>query len=271
MKKGYLIVETFIGERVSPVIGTKVTVECELNDILHEGYTDENGRSERMPLKAASADEPNDPWHVPPSRKYKVTVKHKRGFREVIVHGVEIFPGVDSILPVRMIPDLYADSDPYEIFIPERREVGLGATSLSAVPENVSVYENGRKLIMPFKDYIKNIASGGTVQNLEHAALGANILIQMSDILGKGLDITACGAGDYEFDSKREISDNVSKVVDEIWGCYFVAKDNRAKTPIFDEEWMQSVRVLAIRGYNPVQIVAYLCPGLEVAWFGEKI
>jgi len=269
MKMGYLIVETFIGERVSPVIGTKVTVECELGNILHEVYTDENGHSGRIPLKAASEDELSDPWHVP-SRRYKITMKHKRGLRKVIVHGVEIFPGIESILPVKMIPDAHADSDPHEIFIPERHNIDLNATSLSAVPEYVSVYEGAKMLIMPFKDYIKNIASGGDDQKLESAALGANVLIQMSVMLEKGFDIAACGAGGYEFDSKRKISDNVSKVVDETWGCYFVAKNKNAVTPVFDEEWMQSVRTLAIRGYNPVQIVGYLCPGLEVAWFGGR-
>jgi len=252
MKIGYLKVETFIGERLAPVIGTKVVVECQHGNIIHETYTDENGHSERIPLKAEDEKKvSDDPFYVP-SQRYKVTITHKRGFRATIVHGVEIFPGTDSILPVRKLPDPYGDMEPHEIFIPDRHTAQIN--------ERVDLAANQDTTM---KDYIKNIASGNYCPTMERAALGANILLQMSIAIGK-VQGGASIADDSAFVHGRDIVDNVSKVVDAVWGYYFVAEDGYTVPFQCDKEWQDSAKALAIRGYNPVQIVSYLNPKLRL-------
>jgi len=197
-----------------------------------------------------------------------------------------------------MHPDPHDDSDPYEIFLPERRGANLyertqpeeliqsSAHSTSSdtdalnVPSHITLYSGHHQLVVPFKDYIKNIASRGNCPAIESAALGANILIQTSKALEKiasghfealnnDFDIAGNIDGNFDYVPERHIFNNVAGIVDELWGLHFVAKDISAPAPVLDSEWQHSARALAIRGYNPVQIVKYLCPHLELARFEE--
>ena len=263
MEIGYLKVETFIGERLAPVIGVKVTVECAHGNVLHEVFTDENGQSEKIILPAKEL-----------GARYNITITHKRGFRTTIVRGVHIFPGIGSILPVKMLPDSRGDSEPHEIIIPDFRGVslyeraykGLSAAQIPRAkvnaPAHIAVYETK----VPIKDYIKNIASSMNNPTLESAALGANILIQMSAVLGAS---SAESTPNFlpPFAEGREIFSNVAGIVDELWGLYFVSERESDSMPVCDERWQESARILAIRGFNPVQIVSYLCPGIKVFKF----
>jgi len=289
MKNGYLKVETFIGERLSPVIGTKVTVECQKGNILHEVFTNENGHSEMIPLSASPQEVSDEPWHTP-SQRYTVTVTHKRGFRTIIVRGVEIFPGIDSILPVRMLPDPRGDSEPHEIIIPERRSENpcgcpnetklISALKVNAategnkgitVPSHITVHTNDGNIKIPLKDYMKNIISAENVESLERAALGANIMILVSEVIEKVYENhdKVFTASDFPFVWGRSILGNVSKTVDELWGYCFVTRDEPKAVQIHGKAWQDSANALAIRGYNPVQIMNYLCPKLVVWRFLE--
>ena len=292
MEKGYLKVETFIGERLAPVIGTKVVVECQKGNILHEVFTNENGHSEMIPLNAYPKKASDDPWHVP-SQRYTVTVTHKRGFRKIIVHGVEIFLGIDSILPIRMLPDPMGDSEPHEIFIPTRRDESpcgcpnesklISVLAINAhsrdnkeliVPSHVRVHTSEENIKIPLKDYIKNVASTENVHSLESAALGANILLLASRVIekvsGHHDSDRVLAESNFPFAWGRSIPGNVSKMVDEIWGYCFVTSDESGTAPICNNAWQVSANALAIRGYNPVQIVNYLCPKLVIWKFLEE-
>jgi len=291
MKNGYLKVETFIGERLAPVVGTKVVVECQMGNILHEVFTNLDGHSEIMPLKAVDETKaPSDPWNTS-SQRYKVTVIHKRGFRTTIVHGVEIFPGIDSILPIRMLPDPTGDSEPHEIFIPKRVDdrpcgcpkegklMSAHAVSIHAgnnneltVPSHITVRTNDGNIQLPLKDYIKNITSAENIHSSEYAALGANILLQVSKVVERVAEnaVGELAESDFPFVCGRSILSNVSKTVDELWGYYFVASDETQTAPNHNRAWQDSANALAIRGYNPVQIVNYLCPGLVIMRFLEE-
>ena len=303
MEMGYLVVETFLGERLSPVVGSRIVVECNKGREMHEIFTDENGRSAQVSLPATTRGENAAPGGIPQPRceRYIITISQKRGFRKIIVHGVEIFPGIVSILPVQMLPDPHGEYGPYEIFIPDYRGAdlyeraqsrkfrvsGLLTTSSPklAVPSHITVHmgrpdEPAERLVITLKDYIKNIASCENNPTLESAALGSNILIQMSIALekitsrnyrarGYDFDITSSGDHDLGFIKGRNIFNNVSGIVDELWGFYILANDEFAHAPILDDAWQHSARALAIRGYNPAQIIHYLCPGLELVAFEE--
>ena len=307
MNIGYLSVETFIGERLSPVSGARVVIKCSKGNEIHEIFTNEKGLSEKVPLLAIDQDTTRMGFDLEGlsqthNRRYTVTVTSKRGFRKTIVHGVEIFPGIASVLPVRKYPDPYGDAEPHEIFIPERLGTDLYESSQSkkfmvqgllrgvslsklVVPSHITVHmgspnESAERLVVPFKQYIKNIASSGNSPTLESAALGANILIQMSVALekissrsyrgnGYDFDITSSIEHDQAFIKDRNIFNNVSGIVDELWGLHIMAKDEPVEVPVFDDAWQYSARALAIRGYNPAQIVNYLCPGVQLVVFEE--
>lgn len=104
--------------------------------------------------------------------------------------------------------------------IPEYITVHLGAPSEDA--ENVTI---------PFSDYIKNVASSEIYPTWPEEAIRANILAQISVALnrvyteyyrsmGKPFDITSSTAYDQSFVYQRDIFDNISRIVDEIFNDY---------------------------------------------------
>ena len=104
--------------------------------------------------------------------------------------------------------------------IPENIVVHLGAPDSDA--ENVTV---------SFPDYIKNVASSEIYPTWPEEALRANILAQISVALnrvyteyyrsrGKPFDITSSTAYDQSFVYQRDIYENISDLVDEIFNDY---------------------------------------------------
>lgn len=105
-------------------------------------------------------------------------------------------------------------------FIPETITVHLGAPNAPA--ENVTV---------SFRDYIKNVASSEVYPTWEDQALRANILAQISFALNKiyiqyyrnrgyDFDITNSTAYDQKYIQGRDIFENISELVDEIFQTY---------------------------------------------------
>ena len=112
-------------------------------------------------------------------------------------------------------------------FIPEFIRVHLGAPSDTSV-QNVTV---------PFPDYIKNVASGEIYPTWPESAIRANIYAQISYALnryytewypsqGYDFDITSTTQYDQTFAQGREIFENISQIVDDIFNDYIVRGDN---------------------------------------------
>ncbi|MGM9637498.1 MAG: peptidoglycan-binding protein [Eubacteriales bacterium] len=105
-------------------------------------------------------------------------------------------------------------------FIPATITVHLGAPTASA--QNVTV---------TFPDYIKNVASSEIYPTWPEAALRANIYAQISFALnrvyteyyraqGYDFDITNSTSIDQSFVNGREVFENISEIVDEIFNSY---------------------------------------------------
>ena len=111
------------------------------------------------------------------------------------------------------MPDIF----PY---IPENITVHLGAPNQGA--ENVTV---------PFAEYVKNVASSEIYPTWEPAAIRANVLAIISFALnrvytefypsrGYDFQITSSTAYDQKFIRGRNIFENISQMVDEIFNYY---------------------------------------------------
>ncbi len=107
--------------------------------------------------------------------------------------------------------------------IPDFITVHLGEPGDSSAP-NVRI---------PFIDYIKNVASSEIYPSWPNSALRANIYAQISFALnrvfteyyrsrGYDFDITNSTRFDQSFVNGRDIFDNISKIVDEIFNDYIV-------------------------------------------------
>ncbi len=105
-------------------------------------------------------------------------------------------------------------------YIPNRITVHLGAPDEDAANVTVS-----------FSDYVKNVASSEVYPTWDESALRANILAITSFALnrvytefyrsrGKDFDITASTAYDQKFINGRNIFENISELVDELFNDY---------------------------------------------------
>lgn len=104
------------------------------------------------------------------------------------------------------------------------------------IPETITVHlgspnEDAENVTVSFPDYIKNVASSEIYPTWPEEALRANILAEISVALnrvyteyyrsrGKPFDITSSTAYDQSFVYQRDIYENISALVDEIFNDY---------------------------------------------------
>ena len=111
-------------------------------------------------------------------------------------------------------------------YIPETITVHLGPPNVAA--ENVTV---------SFPDYIKNVASSEIYPTWNESAIRANILAQISYALNRvyteyyrsqnyDFDITNSTSVDQSFAKGRDIFENISQIVDDIFNVYIRRRGN---------------------------------------------
>ena len=114
----------------------------------------------------------------------------------------------------------------------------MTSAPLPVIPESVTVHlgrpdQPARNVTVPFIDYIKNVASSEIYPTWPESALRANIYAQISFVLnriytefypsrGYDFDITNSTAFDQYFVPERDIFENISQIVDDIFNSYVV-------------------------------------------------
>lgn len=151
-------------------------------------------------------------------------------------------------------------------YIPENITVHLGTPSSDA--ENVTV---------SFPDYIKNVASSEIYPTWPESSLRANIYAIITfamnriytewyRVKGYSFDITSSTQYDQKFINGREIFENISLIVDEIFNSYVVRDDNieplftsfcNGTTVTCDGLSQWGTVDLAERGLTPYEILQY--------------
>ena len=118
---------------------------------------------------------------------------------------------------------------------------------LPIIPSEITVHlgdpsSNAENITVPFDEYIKNVASSEIYPTWPREALKANILAQTSFALnrvyneyyrsrGYDFDITSTTSRDQSFVKGREYFENVSEIVDELFGDYIARTDS--VSPLF--------------------------------------
>ncbi len=104
------------------------------------------------------------------------------------------------------------------------------------IPDRITVHlgppqQNAQNVTLSFVDYIKNVASSEIYPTWPEAALRANIYAQISFALnriytefypaqGYDFDITSSTSIDQSFVNGRDVFENISEIVDEIFDSY---------------------------------------------------
>ena len=152
------------------------------------------------------------------------------------------------------------------------------------VPETITVHlgapgESARNVVVPFAQYIKNVASHEIYPTWPESAIRANILAQISYALNRvyteyyrarGYDTTSTTRYDQAYVEDGDIFENISRIVDDIFNNYIVRQGS--VEPLF-AQFCDGVRTrcgglsqwgsvdLAEEGMTPYEILQYYYGG----------
>lgn len=253
--RGLLQINVVSNQNNFPVTDAVVSISSKAspNDIIQQVSVNSSGQTEQVSLPAPPLDYSFDPDAPTPYSEYVVSVEAP-GFRPLTVSGTEVLPDSTAIQPIRLTPE-NQPAEPSQISIPDHTLVGnyppkiaeaevkpiteTGEIVLSrvVVPQTIVVHDgppssqNAPNYYVPYRDYIKNVASSEIYSTWPRATITANVLAIMSFTLNRvytewyrnqGYDftITSSTAFDHKWIFDRNIFETISVVVDEIFDNY---------------------------------------------------
>lgn len=251
-----------------PVAGAdiQITYEGSPDSPVKSTVTDESGMTGIMDLPAPDPSYSENYSEQQPYSEYTVRVLAP-GYEDVEVAGTEVLPNVTAIQEIRMRkarqqeefwrivigPHTLFGNYPPKIAEPEIKpvtETGEIVLNRVVIPEYVIVHDGvptdstAKNYWVRYRDYIKNVASSEIYATWTDAAIRANVLAIMSFTLNrvytewyrnKGYDftITSSTAFDQKWIYGRNIFQDISDVVDEMFGNY-LSRPN-VKQPILTQ------------------------------------
>ena len=301
--QGFLQVNVVNIQNSFPVKNATVSISVtgEAGNTLEEVTTNNSGQTEEVALSAPPLEYSLNPVEQRPYSEYNLQVSAP-GFKTAYISGTEILPQVTAIQPVRLepeddpaptenpivIPDhtLYGNYPP-KIAEPEIQPVGeSGEIVLSrvVVPQTIVVHDGvpsdatAKNYYVPYRNYIKNVASSEIYATWPQSTITANVLAIMSFTLNRvytehyrnrGYDftITSSTAFDHKWIYGRNMYESISLRVDEIFDNYLSRPE--VKQPILTQYcdgrqvqclhrgWMTQWGSceLGEQGYNPIDIL----------------
>ena len=286
--KGYLQVNVASSDTNYPIQGAKVSIiDQSTGRTIEELTSDSSGQTDIITLPSPPLELSLSPSEIRPYSEYNLKIEAE-GFEAVTIEGSEILSGTTSNQPVRMIPLRLMEGTDEDIIIGEHTlygtypakiaedavkpvdESGEIVLSRVVVPEIIVVHDgtptsNARDYYVTYTDYIKNVASSEIYSTWSREAITANVLAIMSFTLNrvytewyrnKGYEftITSSTAYDQKWIYGRNIFDEISEVVDEIFDNYLSLPN--VKQPILTQ-YCDGRRVT--------------CPGWMSQWGSEEL
>lgn len=312
-----------------PISGATVRISYagEPGRTLEQLTTNSSGQTEQVTLASPPLEYSLIPGDEQPYSEYNLEITAP-GYRPLYISGTEILPDSTAIQPAAMeplsdnqpvenpivIPDhtLYGDYPPKiaEAEIKPIADTGEIVLSRVVVPQTIIVHDgvpsdsSASNYYVPYRDYIKNVASSEIYATWPRSSITANVLAIMSFTLNRvytewyrnqGYDftITSSTAFDHKWIYGRNIYESISLVVDEIFDSY-LSRPN-VKQPILTQYcdgrqvtcpgWMTQwgSAELGERGYSPIEILRYFygssiyvntaeqIAGIPASWPGENL
>ena len=292
---GYLQVNTFFQGVGSPAQGATVRVfNSDTKSIVSESQTDAQGQVKNIALITPPIEYSLQYGLPRPFNQYDVQVIYQ-DYQSAYISNVQLFPEQTAIQNVLLLPSYNAIDIPYPTLwgtyppkIPEsevkRVPLPTGQVVLPepVVPSLITVHEgrpedsSASNYTVGFQDYIKNVASCEIYSTWPREAIKANVFAILSFTLsrvytewyrgkGYGFTITNSTAFDQAFSFGRNIFDEISEVVDEIFTTYISRPDlvqplftqycdgKRVKRAGWLSQW--GSKELADQGLNALQIL----------------
>ena len=304
MAQGYLQVDVVSDANSFPVQDADIVIARteEPDEIIEETRTNSSGQTENLPLNAPPVELSLSPEETErPYAEYTIRITAP-GFEPFVVSGTEVLADVTAIQGIRLrplsnasageqietvtIPDhtLYGDYLPKiaESEIKPVVETGEIVLSRVVVPQTVVVHDgvptntSAANYYVPYRDYIKNVASSEIYATWPRSTIVANVLAIMSFTLNRvytewyrnqGYDftITSSTAYDHKWIYGRNIFESISVVVDDIFDNYLsrpgvkqpiltqYCDGRKVRCPGWLTQWGSCE--LGEAGYSPIEIL----------------
>lgn len=305
MAKGYLQMDVVSDADNFPVADAEISISRteEPDQVLEQIITNSSGQTENVALDAPPVELSLTPTNdVRPYAEYTVRITAP-GFEPVVISGTEILADTTAIQGVRMIPlaesagqreedIVIPDHTLYGIFPPKIAESEIKPVAESGeivlsrvvVPQTVVVHDgvpansSAKNYYVPYRDYIKNVASSEIYATWPQATITANVLAIMSFTLNRvytewyrnqGYDftITSSTAYDHKWIYGRNIYESISVIVDDIFDNYLSRPEvkqpiltqycdgRRVSCPGWMTQWGSCE--LGEQGMSPIEILRY--------------
>ena len=327
--KGQLQISAVSAEGNVPIDDATIEISPtgEPENVIEQLTTDSSGNSETIDLDAPPVEYSLSPGDNQPYSEYNLKITAP-GYDEVLISGIQILSGQLGLSNIRMTPTV-RETVPYnplvigahtlwklyppkiaESEIKDIAETGEIVLSRVVVPETIIVHAgpptdaSAPNYYVPYRDYIKNVASSEIYATWPESTIIANVLAIMSFTLNrvytewyrnKGFDftITSSTAYDHFFVYGRNIYESISRVVDTIFANY-LSRPN-VRQPILTQycdgkrvscpNWMSQwgSMYLGDQGYTPIEIIrnyygsdmyinsAELISGIPASWPGTDL
>ena len=257
-EKGGLKIQCFVGDTYIPVDGVKATLVPSQGQGGQEVQltTNSSGESQVIELSAPPLAYSQEPTGNIPYSLYDLRVE-RQGFQALVINGIQIFPQEIALQQCNLIESMGRKSYRADIIniqpntlngnfpakIPEEVDKPLPPPTSGVVlpkpvvPEFIVVHAGGPNntsapnYTVPYKDYIKNVASCEIYSTWSESTIRANVYAIISFTLnriytewyrgkGKDFDITNSTAYDHAFNYGRNLYESISVVVDDIFSTY---------------------------------------------------
>lgn len=298
MLEGYLRIQVNSANDAYPIENAMIRVyKDEDQVIVFESFhiSDTNGLTPYIALYAPSIELSLDETNREKTyESYHVEIRCD-GYETLEIVNVQIFATIYTNLPVNLIPTLSRSSSRSVDYVPDHQLLTnydvnedqispplSRILSVVTIPKTVTVHlgrpdSSAENLNVDFIYYVKNCASSEIYPSWEPQALRANIYCIISLMLnriytewypsrGYAFDITNSTAFDQAFVKNRNIFDNISEIVDEIFNEYI--QKGSFEEPYYAEYCDGSIadcpglkqwgtQSLALQGYGYFQILQY--------------
>lgn len=305
-EKGRLKIQCFSGDTYIPVDGTRITVTpaegtagtSKTIDLT----TNSMGESQTIELDAPPFAYSQAPEGKVPYSLYNIRVE-RGGFETLVINGCQVFAEETALQPCNLLqlgqfasrsdviniqPNVLNGNYPEKI--PEAVDKPLPPPTSGVVlpqpvvPEFIVVHNGGpnntnaANYTVPYRDYIKNVASCEIYSTWSDSTIRSNVYAIISFTLnriytewyrgkGKNYDITNSTAYDHAFSYGRNLFESISVVVDDIFSTY--VKRIGKKQPLLTQycdgknvscpDWMTQwgSKYLGDQGKTPFEILTH--------------
>ena len=259
-EKGGLKLQCFVGDTYIPIEGIKATLVSSHGSGVGSKEvqltTNSSGESQVIELSAPLLEYSQNPTGNIPYSLYDLRIE-RQGFQSLVVNGIQIFPDEIAIQQCNLVEESRRVGNRADVIniqpntlngnypskIPEEVDKLLPPPTSGVVlpkpvvPEFITVHAGGPNnttapnYTVPYKDYIKNVASCEIYSTWPESTIRANVYAIISFTLnriytewyrgkGKNFDITNSTAYDHAFNYGRNLYESISVIVDDIFSTY---------------------------------------------------